>query len=176
MNNIYDIAFNFILEVEGREFTDDPRDSGGATKMGVTQERYDEWLESMGEMPRTVRLITESEAKIIYNKYYWTKKGCDKIAEFNPKLAIYYFQYVVNCGSNLIPRRLQRIVGVKDDGIIGPKTIQAVKNYVGNLINVLVDSQKNHYANLIAKRPKDKAFENGWANRIRDTLKLLSTL
>lgn len=75
------MAFDLIVEVEGREYTNDPNDPGGPTKIGVTLATaralgFD--LDRDGDVDEEdVKLITEREARIAFETLYWNKIGAD---------------------------------------------------------------------------------------------------
>mgnify|MGYP003345721812 FL=1 len=63
--------------------------------------------------------------------------------------------------SSRAAKYLQSIVGVSQDGDIGPKTILAAKSY---LANKLTDKRLGFLKGL----PTWATFGRGWANRIND--------
>jgi lysozyme family protein len=62
----------------------------------------------------------------------------------------------------------QRVLGVKDDGSVGPQTVKATTHYPNKkeLFDKLWNSRKKHFQD-IAKNGKDK-FLKGWLNRLND--------
>ena len=62
----------------------------------------------------------------------------------------------------------QRVLGVNDDGIVGPKTLAAINGYENQeeLFNKLWNRRKKHFQD-IAKGGKAK-FLGGWLNRLND--------
>ena len=73
-----------------------------------------------------------------------------------------------SCSStSLIEISLQKIVGAKQDGAIGPKTLQAVANYeTEETIGKLHDSRQKFYERL----SHFKTFGRGWTRRNKETL------
>lgn len=76
-----DMAFDLIVEVEGKEYTNDPTDPGGPTKIGVTlatARKLGFDLDNDGDVDEEdVKLITETEARIAFVSLYWNKVGAD---------------------------------------------------------------------------------------------------
>ena len=60
------------------------------------------------------------------------------------------------------------MLGVADDGVVGPKTIAAINNYPNQkeLFQKLWNRRKAHFES-IAKNGK-KQFLKGWLNRLND--------
>ena len=103
-----------VLEDEG-VFSDDPNDSGGLTKYGISQAAY----------PNIdIRTLTKETAVIFYHRDYWMPLRC--WTYFGP-VAMGVFDAAVNQGQGDAPKFLQMALGVKPDGIIGPQTLQAAK-------------------------------------------------
>ena len=76
--------------------------------------------------------------------------------------------WAVNSGSSRAAKALQKIVGAKQDGAIGPKTLQAVANYeAAETIRKLHDSSQKFYVGL----SHFKMFGRGWTRRNKETLK-----
>ena len=75
--------------------------------------------------------------------------------------------WAVNSGSGRAAKALQKIVGAKQDGAIGPKTLQAVANYeAAQTIGKLHDSRQKFYEEL----SQFKTFGHGWTRRNNETL------
>jgi lysozyme family protein len=98
-----------------------------------------------------------------YKSYYWDKNRIGEIC--NDKVAGFLFDFTVNSGGNAI-KSIQRIIGVKDDGVIGDKTIQAINNYNGDLFNQLKQARLKFVEDIVKRNPGQKKFLQGWRNRI----------
>lgn len=122
MRDNFPAALAAVLEHEGG-FVNNPRDPGGATNRGVTQEVYDDWRVSQALAKRGVRAINDYETAAIYKRQYWNACRCDDL----PSGVDYcVFDFAVNSGVNRASRYLQKAVSVADDGHIGPQTLAAV--------------------------------------------------
>lgn len=108
----FDNAFTLLLEEEGG-YSNDTRDTGGATKYGISQKSYP---------TLDIENLTIDEAKQIYLDDYWNPLQCDKL---NPLVATVLFLEAVNGGKFAIVKLLQESVGVTVDGIIGDQTVAA---------------------------------------------------
>ena len=119
----FERALAVTLQFEGG-YVDHPKDPGGATNRGVTTRVFHEWLRSQGSLPRDVRTITDAEIHAIYLGDYWRPAGCDGLAW---PLSLVMFDAAVNLGTRHAVRALQRGLGVPDDGVIGPVTLDAIQ-------------------------------------------------
>lgn len=122
MFHTFDKALALVLAHEGG-FSDHPRDPGGATNRGVTQRTYDAWRRRYALPPRPVRQITDDELKAIYRRQYWDPVQADDLPA---GLDYAVFDYAVHSGPSRAVKDLQRVVGVRADGIVGSQTLAAV--------------------------------------------------
>jgi len=171
----FDTALKHTLGIEGG-FSDDARDSGGATRYGVTEKvaRAFGYTGPMSELPLDL-------AKRIYKEQYWDIIRLDEIAAVAPDVAIEMFDTGVNCGQAVAVKFLQRALNIFNlngslypdldpDGLVGRNTLNALRAYVrhrGNIgVQVLVTAlnclQGAFYTDLAERRPKDEAFTYGW--------------
>lgn len=153
-DNYFEIAVKFVKEAEGG-LTDDKDDPGGLTNFGIDQRSH----------PNVdIRNLTWDAAKQIYYKEYWLASKADKVPF---PACISFMDCVVNVGITQTNKFLQRIVGTKDDGYIGPLTLKAVESYADpkNLAEKLIDARQTFYNNLVLKREGLRKFLKGWTNR-----------
>jgi len=145
----------FILKAEGG-YVNDPKDAGGETKYGISKRAFPHY--------DIKNLTVEQASEIYYNSYYKPCK-CDKIEPI--LLALQVFDFAVNAGVSKSIKVLQRVAGVKPDGIIGTVTIAGLqqKNCSVDFIN----ARKEFYKALNQPR-----FLNGWLARVDNCTKYLS--
>lgn len=161
----FDSAFKRTLGFEGGYTVD----HAGPTNFGVTQDTYDNWRKKQGLPTKPVRAIDTQEAKQLYKQEYFDKPGFSKLPA---NVAGVLFDYGVNAGTPRAAMALQKAVGASPDGVIGPKTLNKVNDFVSKngeqpLLQKIVDQRSQHIDTLIKKNPaKYKKFENGWKNRI----------
>lgn len=172
---LFEKALKHTLGIEG-DYVNDPRDSGGATRYGITEAKARAWDYEgpMSELPLDL-------AKRIYKADYWDIIRLDQVAEIAPEVALEMFDTGVNCGISVPVKFLQRALNIFNlggklfpdlevDGIIGQNTMSALRAYVarrGRLgVQVLVEAlnclQGAFYTDLAERRPKDEAFTYGW--------------
>lgn len=77
-----------------------------------------------------VKALTLEEAEVIYRKSYWIQSGGDLLPAGLDYAA---FDFGVNSGPATAVKRLQKVVGVTQDGAVGGQTLAAVSGYKGGL-------------------------------------------
>lgn len=171
MSNIKDLA-PFILKWEGG-FVNDPLDRGGATNKGVTiavwkAQGYDKNGDGKIDVS-DLKLLTEADAISIMKKNYWDRWKADTIK--SQAIANTLVDWV--WGSGLWGIKIpQRILGVKDDGVVGPKTLEALNAQNASVfLDKLYLARFNFLDGIVASNPSQKRFIKGWKNRMNDLIK-----
>lgn len=176
----FDTALAHTLGIEG-DYSNDARDSGGATRYGITEQVARQWGYE-GDMSA----LPVGLAKRIYKAQYWDLIKLDEVAAIAPAVAMEMFDTGVNCGQARAVQFLQRSLNLFNlngkyypdlevDGLVGRNTLNALAEFVrrrGNMgVEVLVMAlnclQGAFYTELAERRPKDEAFTYGWfLNRV----------
>ena len=151
----YDEAFERLIGHEGG-LVDHPDDPGGLTKYGISQRSYP------GE---DIRGMTLDRAKEIYRRDFWGPAGCDTVP---PGLKFDLFDMSVNAGVRRAVQTLQRAVGETPDGILGPRTLQAVQSMDPERLVARFNGWRLDHLNDLPTWP---SFGRGWTQRIADNLK-----
>ena len=166
MKQNYLIIQPWVLAYEGG-FVNHPKDPGGATNQGVTQRTYDAYRRRIGHATQSVRLIDNVERDTIYRVQYWDAiKGDDLPSGVDAAV----YDFAVNSGPSRAAKYLQRIVGVKQDGVIGLQTLDAVARMDSTqLIGQLCVDRMAFLR--VARNPKTGAllwpdFGTGWTRRV----------
>ena len=160
MNN-YSTCLEIILEHEGG-FVNHPKDPGGVTNHGVTKRVYDEWI-GKNSTVEEMRNLTHEDVAPIYKKNYWDRAKCDQLPS---GVDLSVFDWGVNSGVSRSAKALQRIVGVKQDGGIGPMTLQAVSEVEAEeIIKQMHYMRDNFYRSL----DTFETFGKGWTRRNNET-------
>lgn len=158
MNSNFPTALSEVLRDEGG-FVDHPKDPGGATNKGITIATYRKWIDKDGTA-EDLKRITDSQVQKIYRSVYWNAVKGDEL----PSGVDYaVFDFAVNSGPVRAAKYLQAVLGVAQDGKIGPITLAATKNIdAGDLINALCDRRM---AFLKSLKTFD-TFGKGWTSRV----------
>ena len=150
----FDIAFKKTMGFEGG-YVDDKDDSGGETKYGISKKIFPNL---------NIRELTLNEAKDIYNKNYWKKIKGDKINDQH--VANNIFDCSVNIGVGSCVKIVQIIVNVKDDGIIGSITLNAINSLEPTcLVNMIKLKRIEYYKEICRKKKQNRKFFFGWVKR-----------
>lgn len=149
-----------ILEAEGG-FVDHPSDPGGATNMGITFNTLKAWRHPENITVDDVRNLTKDEAKQIYRANYWNALSCDDLPD---GVNLVTFDFGVNAGPGRSAKTLQRVVGVKDDGVVGPITLAAVAAVdPEHIIRRFSELRTEFYQGLSTFA----TFGKGWLRRVK---------
>jgi lysozyme family protein len=164
------IIDDIIRREGGATETNDPSDSGGRTKYGISEKAHpDLWAD--GD-------VTHEEASTTYRKVYILAEKFHLIKDETLKHQVVDFG--VPSGPDRAARMLQQVVGVPIDGEIGPQTLKAIENYpAGKLFGTEVpgrvllnlafrNARVMYYATLAKRRPKDLKYLLGWINRANE--------
>lgn len=162
MKENFDQAFKWLMEHEG-PFCDDTAlgDKGGMTTWGVTHIDWSRWTGKPATRAEMMRL-KQTDVKPLYKKFYWDFMKCD---ELPTGLDYAVFDYGVNSGVYKSAKVLQRLVGVEVDGLIGPKTLAAVKKTDAK--QLALDMCKERLGYLRSLRIF-KNFGRGWTRRVAE--------
>ena len=145
------------------KYTNRPNDRGGPTKWGITLKA---WQDYVGHTctENDIKAINEGQARDFYSEEYVVGPGFDKIKNR------YVRELVVDCGVNHGPRRaakwVQHSVFVKQDGILGPISLEAVNQH--DPLEVYLETLAYRiklYGRLVTKDPRQAEFAAGWNNR-----------
>lgn len=155
----FDTAFHKLLGHEGG-YVNHPNDPGGETNWGVTiaVARQHGYTGPMKDLP-------VETAKDIYKKMYW---DAVKAEELPPVLRYATFDAAVNSGVAQAVRWLQRAAGVTTDGLLGPKTLEAIHSMSPES---LMSRMIGHRLEFMAGLSNWPAFGRGWSRRIASLLR-----
>ena len=161
MKGNFERALAMVLKHEGG-FVNHPNDPGGMTNNGITKKVYDAY---MGKVTTTEELknIPDHHVSEIYKKQYWDRVNGDKLAS---GLDISIFDWAVNSGCGRAVKALQKCVGAKQDGGLGPLTLKAVGGKdPKELIEMISVERETFYRKLRTF----KHFGKGWLRRNNET-------
>ena len=162
-----DLYFPKMIKFEGG-YCDVPGDSGGPTKYGVT---LSEWRshgydkDNDGDIDSIdVKNLSLEDAKMILKVSSWDLCSADNIK--SQSVAEIMVDWTYNSGSWGI-RIPQRILRLKEDGIVGIKTITAINTMdPQTLFTSIKQARIKFYNDIVINHPDQKKFLKGWMNRI----------
>lgn len=148
-------------------FANDPDDLGGATMIGVTIATYTEYCRRKGYPKPTVerlRNMTYAQWLDILKTMFWDRWQADQIA--NQSIAEILVDWIWASGKYgiTIP---QQVLGVKVDGVVGPKTIAAVNAANPAELFGKIRAERIAFINRICvSRPVNNKYKKGWLRRL----------
>jgi len=158
-----------ILKWEGN-YSDDPLDKGGATNKGITiatwrMNGYDK--DGDGDIDKDdVKLISTDDFKMILKKNYWDKWRADEIK--SQSVAHLLVDWYWGSGYYGI-KNPQRLLGVTADGVVGPKTIEALNRQDAYLFWLHLKEERKIFIDKIVQYDASQIrFKQGWLNRLND--------
>ena len=177
--SIRDIIFG-IITVEG-EYSNDPSDSGGATRWGITEKvaRANGYTGDMRELPTTV-------AYDIYYKQYVVLPKFDEVYKVSPQISEELVDTGVNMGISIASKFLQQALNALNDGgtqysdlvvdgVLGNRSISSLQSFLARrgangtkvLLIALNSLQCARYISIAESTPKNERFVYGWIlNRV----------
>ncbi|MDM8337211.1 glycoside hydrolase family 108 protein [Mediterranea massiliensis] len=164
-----EVLFKFIQKWEGG-WADHKNDKGGKTNMGITLSTwrscgYDK--DGDGDIDADdLRLITPDDVFNVFKKYYWDRYKADYI--HNQSIANICVDWVWASGAHGI-KRVQRLLQIKVDGIVGPQTVASI-NLANQrqLFEAIKADRKKFIDEICQSDPSQNEFKNGWLNRINE--------
>lgn len=160
----FDACLKELLIHEGG-YVDHPKDPGGRTNLGVTQAVYEGWV-GYSVSEKIMRGLTVDHVRTLYKVRYWNANRCDDLPL---GIDLCVFDFGVNAGNNRAARYLQRMVGAKEDGEIGPRTLSLLDQMVKSLgaahcVNRYQDMRRDYYR-MLKTFP---TFGKGWLRRVKE--------
>lgn len=138
-------------------YVNDPVDPGGETKFGIAKNANPDV---------DVTNLTWEDAKAIYFTRYWLAGSCDKLPT---RIAVLHFDGCINHGVSRASKFLQISASVGVDGVIGPQTINAIRAVDSvKACNTICDKREKFYRDIVAAKPSQGKFLNGWLRRINE--------
>jgi lysozyme family protein len=170
-------VLGFVLHVEGG-YVADKDDLGGATNHGITQTRFNSYLNQHKLTPRSVHFITLDEVRYIYQTGYW----CPSFAYLmDYPLAVALMDTSVNFNPQTFKKFVSQALGLKP-----PSPVNVLRMFLGKdpswfvtnemLAALKVCDQKTVAMKLVgirmdyrhfrvAQNPTQHKFLAGWLNR-----------
>lgn len=170
MANIYHLI-GLITKWEGG-FVNDPSDPGGATNKGVTittwkKTGYDKNKDGVIDVDDLELITHQDMLEVVLRPHFWNPWQADRI--LNQSIANIVVDWAWHSGMGTV-MLVQKILGVKADGIVGEQTLNAINTYQNqNELFMKIKMSRSFYIKCICnKRPELRCYKKGWLNRIAD--------
>lgn len=141
-----------FLRAKKRGFVDDPSDKGGATMVGVTIGTYRSYCRYKGQKTPSVQDLKNIPYKVwrdIVYTMYWNKWKADTIAD--QSVANMVVDWVWHSGAGTI-KKVQALLGVTQDGIVGPKTVTTLNN-TKDIREKVYRARKSYFEAIVKRNP-----------------------
>lgn len=160
------------VEINEGGFSNDSADIGGFTYCGITRKNFPNWVGwriidahmplEHGEIIEDV--VLKGYVKNFYKVNFWDKIQGDSID--SQAIATFIYDWFVNSGQDGI-KAIQRALAIPSDGIIGMVTVTAInRRNEAALLQLLKDARIQFCRAIVARKPSQKRFLQGWLNRI----------
>ena len=161
MSNKFSEALEVILHHEGG-YVNHPKDPGGETNLGVTKRVYEDFGGT-----KDMKELTKEDVEPIYKKNYWDRVKGDNLPE---GLDLCIFDFAVNAGPGRAAKFLQKLIGVTQDGGIGPQTLGALQSAIGEDVRTqtreMIEKYQNERHNYYQSLSTFETFGRGWTRRV----------
>lgn len=151
----FEVSINRILGHEGG-YVDNKKDAGGRTNWGISARSY----------PKLdIGALTREQAIALYKRDFWDVLDLGKLPV---GVGFQLLDFAVNSGTGTASRMLQRAIGVADDGIIGPVTLNEIHRIEPHDLIMNFLAERLIYMTNCSGWPD---FGRGWTRRIAANLK-----
>ena len=143
-------------------------DRGGPTLAGVTLTTFNEWRAKTGGRKGESELakLSYDEWLAILKSLFWDRCNADNI--MSQSVANMFVDWAWHSGPGVI-RNVQDIFSLRQDGIVGPKTLAALNALPAQTVfNRIKAARERYYRKIVQNRPSQQKFLNGWLNRLND--------
>jgi lysozyme family protein len=158
----FDQAFERLRGHEGG-FTQDRTDSGNWTggEVGLGTCKGTKYGISAAAYPgEDIEHLTIERARELYRRDYWGPAGCDCVPD---AMRFDLFDMAVNSGVKAAVRALQKAAGQTEDGVLGPRTLQAVQSMPALRLVARFNGARLLHVTEARAWP---SYGRGWARRI----------
>lgn len=183
MDNKANVLISMVLKSEGGYSSGTGKmsaDSGGETYCGIARKFFPSWSgwkivdanKPLKYNQKINNATLDKEIKEFYYQKFYVKMKIDRISNYC--LSAHVFDMGVNAGISgsikLLQKAINKVynVNISVDGIIGEQTLSYANGSNENeLLDEFIEQRNQYYNNIVAKRPSQKVFINGWLNRVK---------
>lgn len=160
MKENWEDCFKMVLAHEGG-FVNHPKDPGGMTNLGVTKNNWERYL-NRDVSEADMRALTPEVVKPFYKAMYWDKIKGDELPSGVDYAA---YDLAVHSGVGRAAKYLQEIAGVTADGVIGPRSLEAIKSCdARETADAICDMRMD----FLKRLPTFETFGKGWSGRVAE--------
>jgi lysozyme family protein len=160
MKENWDECFAMVIKSEGG-FVNHPKDPGGMTNLGVTRSAWEAFI-NRKVTEDEMRALTPELVKPFYKALYWDRIKGDVLPDGVDYAA---YDLAVNSGPHRAAQYLQEIAGVTADGMIGPKSIEAIQSCDAK---ETADAICDMRLDFLKRLATFDTFGKGWSRRVAE--------
>jgi lysozyme family protein len=171
-----DYFYKMVVDIEGgyQAHEEDRMNWVGkrliGTKLGITAYSLAEYLNTTPSIitKEDILKVDEVLAVKIGMQLYYVNPGFVKLDWGPTTEAIVDYGFL--SGQGLATRRLQRLMGVTDDGVLGPRSYAAYHEWVDShgwekCCDLVAKDRNQYFDEIVKKRPTQVKFRKGWGIR-----------
>lgn len=158
-NAKFDRCLHEVFLYEGG-YVNHPEDRGGPTNFGITLKTLADWRGTEVTELDVARL-TRQEARLIYLSRYWNPVRGDDLP---PGVDLVVFDSAVHLGVPRAVRMVQRVVGTTPDGVLGQKTLAAIRAMPAESLIQRICAERLEFLRTLGNW---QTFKNGWQRRLQ---------
>lgn len=145
-----------------------PLDKGGLTMCGITLATFREYCRRKGIAnadAAALRHITFEVWEDIFKSMFWDRWQADSINSASVAAALVDWTWVSGANGIRLP---QKLLGVEADGVVGPRTLQAVNSWedTGLLFSMIQECRKDFHRRIAPEGSANRTFLRGWNARV----------
>jgi len=160
MNDNWEQCFALVLKNESG-FVNNPADPGGATNLGCTKATWEEFVGHEVSID-DIKALTPNDVMPLYKEKYWDRINGDVLPS---GIDYAVFDFAINSGLTRAAKTLQSVLGVDEDGEIGPASIDAArKANAGQVASLVCEKRLAFLQNLSTWG----TFGKGWGRRVAE--------
>lgn len=145
----------------GFKLTNNANDRGGLTYAGISRNRNPAW-EGWAYIDKSVPPV--ELVRKFYKENFWDAVRGDEISD--QSVAENLFDFAVNCSPKSSVKLSQISVSVVPDGVLGPKSLEAINSFDPTLFKALFALAKiAYYRDIVNRHPNQLSNFKGWVNR-----------
>ncbi|VVB52780.1 putative Peptidoglycan domain protein [uncultured archaeon] len=141
-------------------------DGAGMTRLGITSNNFGAYVAPnfFTDMSFTAAVV---QAKKVYREHFWNLFHGDNIVANDCAAVLLSSSVNIRGGVSHSVKMLQQVLGVEQDGILGPKTVDELNSKDNRIVaNMFRGAWENFYHELVAMNPAKAQFMDGWKARV----------